>query len=560
MKLDTVLLKVASRCNLDCSYCYVYHSNDQGWRSQPSRMSLQTIDAVIERLIELKESTQQPLSVVLHGGEPLLLGNKLLEKLLLELRSGLGAESRIALQTNGTLLTDELIELFATTQTAVGVSIDGPATVNDKFRLDHFGKSTFNPTLDAIKRLRDHPKSSEFFCGTLSVIDPFSDVEDIYQFFKSLRVPSMDFLLQDGNHETLPYGKGSFNTLEYGRWLTRLWELYTADPEPVPIVVLDNIFYGLFGKQSTKEGSGVNDYGILVIDTDGTIKKNDTLKSSFDGADLFSENWSIHSHSIVEIIESEEFNRYKAQQKTSHKECLNCPYLSSCGGGMVLHRWSQKNKYDNPSIYCQDQKLISSKMVKGTLESLKSLPDLSHSRSFNKPFPHAWIPSPFPSWLNNKILTWLECTDQWKCIKTDFYHQYEFDLKQMNLPNDLNILTSKETLSHFESWLQDTFNTTTIETTEITVHMLEAGQGIGLHNDCSSTDETVRLLLQFNRGIVGGDLALFNDSSPDSVCRIIKPIHGTAFAFTISQESYHAVPTIKEGRRFTIVYSFRPCP
>ena len=33
--IDTVLVKLASRCNLDCDYCYVYRMGDDAWRLQP---------------------------------------------------------------------------------------------------------------------------------------------------------------------------------------------------------------------------------------------------------------------------------------------------------------------------------------------------------------------------------------------------------------------------------------------------------------------------------------------------------------------------------------------
>ena len=52
-KVDTVLLKVASRCNIDCAYCYVYHLGDFGWSRQPKRMSLETCSAVADKLHEL---------------------------------------------------------------------------------------------------------------------------------------------------------------------------------------------------------------------------------------------------------------------------------------------------------------------------------------------------------------------------------------------------------------------------------------------------------------------------------------------------------------------------
>ena len=54
-RLDTVLVKTASRCNIDCSYCYVYQGPDTTWRLQPKRMRRDVVEAVCERLIEQAE-------------------------------------------------------------------------------------------------------------------------------------------------------------------------------------------------------------------------------------------------------------------------------------------------------------------------------------------------------------------------------------------------------------------------------------------------------------------------------------------------------------------------
>ncbi|MCY4463704.1 MAG: radical SAM protein [Albidovulum sp.] len=370
-KLDTVLIKVASRCNIDCRYCYVYHSPDKGFRRQPARMSLRVIDTAIERLVEQKYLQKQDFAVVLHGGEPLLLGKSRLNRLLRGLRSSLGSEATIALQTNGTLLDDNLVSLFAETRTRVAVSIDGPANVNDRFRLDRKNLSTFSTTVEAIKRLRDHSESAEFFKGVLAVVDPFSDPEEVYRFFKELGVPSVDFLYRDGNHDRLPFGKNSLESREYGEWMARLWDLYIEDREPVPIECLDNLFRGLFGRKSTKEGTGNSLYSILVVETDGSIVKNDTLKNSYDGADQFNRNWSIMENSFAEVLMSDEFSRHKESQRANHATCRVCPWLSACGGGMLLHRWSDDSGYDNPSVYCEDQKFLCRKIAR-TASSMSS--------------------------------------------------------------------------------------------------------------------------------------------------------------------------------------------
>ena len=96
----------------------------------------------------------------------------------------------------------------------------------------------------------------------------------------------------------------------------------------------------------------------MIIDTDGSVTKNDTLKSSFDGADRFSESWSIHEHRLSDILASASFAEYQAMQRPSSPTCLACHDLEVCGGGMTLHRWRDENGYDNPSVYCEDQKLL----------------------------------------------------------------------------------------------------------------------------------------------------------------------------------------------------------
>ena len=88
------------------------------------------------------------------------------------------------------------------------------------------------------------------------------------------------------------------------------------------------------------------------------MTKNDTLKSSYDGADRFAQVWSVHTHELSDILSSPEFAEYHAMQRPTSKVCLSCPELRVCGGGMTLHRWRDDNGYVNPSVYCADQTLL----------------------------------------------------------------------------------------------------------------------------------------------------------------------------------------------------------
>jgi len=323
---------------------------------------MSVINSIAKRLIHQASLQNAGFAVVLHGGEPLLLGLDRLSVLIKKLREKLDPEHYpISLQTNGSLLNNEFLDLFSRERVSVSVSIDGPKDANDLARVDLKGKSTFFKTVSGIDALRSHPDSEFLFAGTLSVTQPSISAIDTYHFIKSLGSPNMDFLMQDGNYDQLPNGKLSFESTEYGDWFCKLFECYVSDPNPVPIRFFDDIIRLMLGGTSIKEGQGTDPYGILIFETDGEIRKNDTLRSSFDGADFFNERWNVCDTEISDVLASNEFAEYAKMQIPICDTCLSCEYQSVCGGGMPLYRWGKNHGYNAPSIYCHDHiKIIQS--------------------------------------------------------------------------------------------------------------------------------------------------------------------------------------------------------
>ena len=356
--VDTVLLKVASRCNLDCSYCYVYHMGDRGWARMPNRMSINTIHRIAQSLAQVSNRQDKRFAVVLHGGEPLLLGRSGLAELLSALREVLSFDYPISIQSNGILISPPILDLCSRYRTSLSISIDGPKAIHDRNRISHGGRGSFEEVMQGINVLNNHSDREFLFAGVLAVIDPESDPDEVYGFLKGLQVGSIDFLYRDGNHSKLPHGKSSFYSTEYGAWLSQLLEIYIADPDPPRVRLLDDMIKLVLGVDGTKEGVGLTEFGIVVIDTDGSVTKNDTLKSSYDGADRFATNWSIYEHSLEDVLASQDFAAYHAAQQPTSEVCRACPDLKICGGGMTLHRWNDESAYDNPSVYCADQRLV----------------------------------------------------------------------------------------------------------------------------------------------------------------------------------------------------------
>lgn len=178
----------------------------------------------------------------------------------------------------------------------------------------------------------------------------------------------------------------------------------------------------------------------------------------------------------------------------------------------------------------------------------------------NAPFNHFLIESVLKDGLEKKILDWLETTDNWDYTETDFYTQYEFSLLNVEIPEELQPLLSNQTIDAIKEQFKKNSKTNSLELVGLTVHKLIDGYKMGVHNDFIGNDESYRFLIQINSGWEennGGYLMLFNSMNSQDVAKIIIPLNNTGFGFEISPKSFHAVSTVYEFFRYTLVYTFK---
>jgi Rps23 Pro-64 3,4-dihydroxylase Tpa1-like proline 4-hydroxylase len=187
------------------------------------------------------------------------------------------------------------------------------------------------------------------------------------------------------------------------------------------------------------------------------------------------------------------------------------------------------------------------------------LNDISSALLERHPFDHFLIKTAVDNKFQSVCLDWLESEAPWSLTETNFYEQYEFSLLECELPPQIASLTSRSTLDTFRFLLSKMFGLSFSKNVEVVAHKLVNSQTIKIHNDYILGAETHRVLIQLNRGWSeknGGYLMLFAGQNPESLCKIIPPESGSIQGFAISSHSYHAVSTVHDGERFTIVYSF----
>ena len=132
----SLILKLANKCNLACPYCYWF--KDGTPHGKPPKL---TDEAYEHRLINLQSlwarEEVNKFFILLHGGEPLLYGITATERLLSSL-DALATQNNvdlsIAVQSNGVLINKAWIELFARFGVGIGISVDGPPSIQDASR------------------------------------------------------------------------------------------------------------------------------------------------------------------------------------------------------------------------------------------------------------------------------------------------------------------------------------------------------------------------------------------------------------------------------------------
>ena len=346
----------------------MYNHLDQSYKSQPKLMSKEILEATALRINDyVVENSIDRIAIVYHGGEPLLLGADTLAKHVEYVRNLISTETIIdfSLQTNGVLLKESDLKLFEKCGLQVSLSIDGGRSANDKHRLDHKGKSTFNDTENALKLLERYPN---VFAGVIAVIDPHNDPSEVLSFFDSYSIPQLDFLLPDANYLTTPPHRQSQIDI-YENWLTNCFDLWFDNYSALKVRTFDSILASLFGAPSETDGFGFGDVGLITIETDGTYHDLDVLKITGEGTNLT--RGDVKSTTISHAIGSENVQKHREllRKEGLCLACQECSVVDICGGGAVAHRYSE-GSFSNPSIYCQELKSLIEHANKRVTEQL----------------------------------------------------------------------------------------------------------------------------------------------------------------------------------------------
>jgi len=145
-----------STCNLDCNYCFYLHKEQLLHQDRDKGMSDEVLENFIRQYIQSQDGEEIIFSW--QGGEPTLMGLAFFKKVVALQQKYQPKHQRIEndLQTNGILLNDQWAAFLKEHRFLVGISIDGPEEMHDRFRVTRSGKPTFSKVMQAIETLKRH--------------------------------------------------------------------------------------------------------------------------------------------------------------------------------------------------------------------------------------------------------------------------------------------------------------------------------------------------------------------------------------------------------------------
>ncbi|WP_203185323.1 radical SAM/SPASM protein FxsBH, inactivated beta-hydroxylase extension form [Streptomyces pratensis] len=348
-----VVLKVHSRCDLACDHCYIYEHADQSWRTRPKSISDEAISWTARRLAEhASEHALDSMSVILHGGEPLLAGPARLRRVCEELTSALNgiAELDLRIHTNGVQLSPRYLDLFDEFGVKVGISLDGDRTANDRHRVFANGRSSHPLVLRAVELLRQD-RYRHLDLGLLCTIDIRNDPVEVFDALAELDPPQVDFLLPHATWDEPPLRPDGSPTA-YADWLLAVFDRWAEQGQKVPVRLFSSVLSTLSGGPSLTESLGLAPTDLVVIETDGQLEQVDSLKSAYEGA--AATGFDVFSHSFDDVAAHPGVRARQLGLAGVSETCRACPVVRSCGGGLYTHRYRSSNGFDNPSVYCTD--------------------------------------------------------------------------------------------------------------------------------------------------------------------------------------------------------------
>ena len=336
-------------CNLDCKYCFYLEKE----KLYPGETGFQMPDEVLECYIRqyIHEQDVPEVTFAWQGGEPTLLGVGFFERVVSLQRKHCPPGKTIsnALQTNGTLLDDAWCEFLRENGFLVGLSIDGPREIHDRYRVDKGGKPTFDKVMRGLEMLKRH--QVEF--NTLTVVSRANSEKplEVYRFLREHGSGFMQFIPlvertgggdlfsappdPDDPAPLAPVTPWSVRPLDYGRFLCAIFDEWIRRDVGKVFVQLFEVHLGVWmGLPASLCVFSENCGRALALEHNGDLYSCDHY--------VYPQYrlGNIMDRPLAEMVDSAEQRKFGSDKNDRlPRYCQECDVRFACNGECPKHRF-----------------------------------------------------------------------------------------------------------------------------------------------------------------------------------------------------------------------------
>lgn len=329
---------------------------------------------VLEHLVKSYMATPQPVyGFAFQGGEPTLMGYEFYQNVVKYQKEYGKSGSQVAngFQTNGIAITEELAKLFYNYHFLVGVSIDGPPEIHNKYRKTQDGKPTHHMVMGGINILKRH--QVEFNILTLVTQANVRRAKQVYRYLKNQHfyyhqyIPCVEW---NKDNKLEPY---AISGEEWGKFMCDIFDEWVKDDiHRVSIRHFDSVIeYLVYGRYNICQmGKACNTY--FVVEANGDVYPCDFfVQDDLKIGNILENTWE-------ELLNSEIFRKFASQKSQYSEICRKCDYLLLCNGDCQKFRgYSDWTRPSSLSSLCSGWKQF-------YIHALPKLKDIIQTEILNK--------------------------------------------------------------------------------------------------------------------------------------------------------------------------------
>jgi uncharacterized protein len=363
--LHVVAKPIGPACNLDCAYCFYLEKQALFGAGEDCRMTDEVLAAFIRSYAEAQPTPV--LEFVWQGGEPTLLGVDFFKRVVELQRPFTQVKTiRNSLQTNGTLLDDEWCRFLKQHNFIVGISLDGPREIHDRYRRDRQGRESFDAVLHGLKLLQQH--GVEYNVMASVARETARQPLEVYRFFRDEGVEFIQFVpiverRPSASEQRLGLNlaapavldRQELNTEvtswtvwpeEYGDFLSAIYEEWVRhDVGKTFVMNFEWALNAWIGNPSPVCIHAKQCGCALAIEHNGDLFACDHyVYPQYRLGNILNDDFA----GMVEKSLKSGFGKEK--ESALPHWCLECEVLAACQGGCPKHRFAQSH-YDEPGLH-----------------------------------------------------------------------------------------------------------------------------------------------------------------------------------------------------------------